>query len=110
LRHEINSLWAVKMAKRGRPKGAWSEKRFKDALSAAVSQKEKGVPRLRLIAEQLAKAAMDGDVMAIREVADRLDGKAKQQIDAVVREERMVVEAPQREADPQEWAGKHGPH
>lgn len=94
----------------GRPKGAWSEKRFKDALSAAVSQKENGVPRLRLIAEELAKAAMNGDVMAIREVADRLDGKAKQQIDTTIRDERMVVEAPPRDENAQEWAGKHGPH
>jgi hypothetical protein len=36
--------------------------------------------RLRAVAEALVLKAMDGDVPAIREVADRLDGKVPQGI------------------------------
>jgi hypothetical protein len=66
----------------GRPKGAWSEKRFREALQAAVTEEGAGgQKRLRNIAEKLVAAAEDGDIAAIREVADRLDGKPAQAIE-----------------------------
>lgn len=65
----------------GRPKGAWSEKRFREALQAAVTEDgTDGQKRLRNIAEKLVVAAETGDITAIREVADRLDGKPAQAI------------------------------
>jgi hypothetical protein len=65
----------------GRPKGAWSEKRFREALQAAVSEKdERGTTRLRLIAERLVEQALKGEGWAIQQVSDRIDGKVPQAI------------------------------
>jgi hypothetical protein len=63
----------------GRPIGSSNrEKPFNDALRIAL----RGDPlRLRRIAEKLAMLAEEGDLAAIRELADRLDGKPAQVID-----------------------------
>jgi hypothetical protein len=63
----------------GRPIGSVNrEKPFNDALRIAL----RGDPlRLRRIADKLAEKAEEGDLAAIREVADRLDGKPAQVID-----------------------------
>lgn len=63
----------------GRPIGSVNrEKPFNDALRIAL----RGDPlRLRRIADKLATLAEGGDLAAIREVADRLDGKPAQVID-----------------------------
>ena len=63
----------------GRPIGSVNrEKPFNDALRIAL----RGDPlRLRRIADKLATLAEDGDLAAIRELADRLDGKPAQVID-----------------------------
>ena len=63
----------------GRPIGSVNrEKPFNDALRIAL----RGDPlRLRRIAEKLAEKAEEGDLAAIREVADRLDGKPTQVVD-----------------------------
>src|SRR4051812_28696623 len=60
----------------GRPIGSVNrEKPFNDALRIAL----RGDPlRLRRIADKLATLAEGGDLGAIREVADRLDGKPLQ--------------------------------
>jgi len=57
----------------GRPIGSLNRhKPFGDALRIAL----RGDPlRLRRIAEKLAEKAEEGDLSAIRELADRLDGK-----------------------------------
>ena len=62
----------------GRPIGSVNrEKPFNDALRIAL----RGDPlRLRRIAERLADKAEEGDLAAIREIADRLDGKPAQQV------------------------------
>jgi hypothetical protein len=63
----------------GRPIGSVNrEKPFADALRIAL----RGHPiRLRRIAEKLTEKAEEGDLAAIRELADRLDGKPAQVID-----------------------------
>jgi|tagenome__1003787_1003787.scaffolds.fasta_scaffold20965165_5 hypothetical protein len=63
----------------GRPIGSVNrQKPFNDALRLAL----RGNPlRLRRIAEKLAEKAEEGDLAAIRELADRLDGKPMQVID-----------------------------
>ncbi len=67
----------------GNPKGSKPEKMVRDAIKVALSVEEKDgngnkVKRLRIVAEQLVKKAMDGDITAIKEIADRIDGKAAQ--------------------------------
>jgi hypothetical protein len=93
----------------GRPRGIWGDKAFRDALNLAVREKEGGKPRLRLLAEQLVTAGLAGDVMAIREVADRLDGKPTQQTEMTISDQRTVVRAPNPSESPQDWSTEYGP-
>ena len=63
----------------GRPIGSSNrEKPFNDALRIALRSHPL---RLRRIAEKLTEKAEEGDLAAIRELADRLDGKPAQVID-----------------------------
>ena len=59
-----------------RPK---SEKTFANMLRVAISEAhDVGGTRLRAVADALVTKAMAGDVPAIKEIADRLDGKVPQ--------------------------------
>lgn len=59
-----------------RPK---SEKTFANMLRLAISEAhEEGGTRLRAVADALVEKAISGDVPAIREIADRIDGKVPQ--------------------------------
>jgi hypothetical protein len=65
------------------PKGnvnALKNKPFADAINRALAQDDGH--RLRAIAEALLTKAADGDISAIKEFADRIDGKVVQQIQA----------------------------
>jgi hypothetical protein len=65
----------------GAPTGnvnAMRNKPFTDAINRAIAQDD-GV-RLRAIAEALLTKAAEGDMAAIKEFADRTDGKAVQQV------------------------------
>lgn len=94
------------MARPHRPKGAWSDKAFRDALRIAVLEKHEGTTKLRKLAEQLVTAGLSGDVAAIKEVADRLDGKAKQQTDLTITDNRLVARLPEKAASDEEWAAE----
>lgn len=59
----------------GRPK---EQKQFRDALNMAIKRTDGDKTKLALMAEALVDKAVGGDVTAIREVADRLDGKPLQ--------------------------------
>jgi hypothetical protein len=66
-----------------RPKGSENkDKPFRDALrmEIAAAQDEEDFRSLRAIARGLLKAGAAGDVPAIREIADRMDGKVTQTI------------------------------
>jgi hypothetical protein len=64
----------------GRPIGSVNRaKPFADMLRVALLSGDGR--RLRVIAEKLAEKAEQGDLQAIREVGDRLDGKAVQAIE-----------------------------
>jgi hypothetical protein len=64
----------------GRPIGSVNrEKPFTDMLRVALLSG--GRRRLRIIADKLAEKAEQGDIQAIREIADRLDGKPAQAIE-----------------------------
>jgi ribosomal protein L17 len=62
------------------------EKSFTNMLRIAIAQAMDGpdgerVPKLRMVAEQLVSLALKGDLQAIREIADRIDGKPMQAIE-----------------------------
>lgn len=63
----------------GKP-GPKKGKLFKDALSIAIHRTDGDKTKLAQLAEALVEKAISGDVPAIKEVADRLDGKATQPI------------------------------
>lgn len=90
----------------GRPP---SEKTFANMLRIAIKEAHVGGgDKLRAVADALVNKAMTGDVPAIKEIADRLDGKVPQAvvggdddsdpIKLVHRIERVIVDAPNRDS------------
>ena len=69
----------------GRPKGSTKPKVMADALMVALNREassENGpTKKLHVIANQLVDLAMTGDVPAIKEISDRIDGMAHQSVD-----------------------------
>ena len=64
----------------GRPIGSQNRaKPFADALRVALLSG--GGRRLRIIADKLAEKAEQGDLQAIQQIADRLDGRPSQAIE-----------------------------
>lgn len=65
-------------------RGPYIDKPFRDALRLAVKREgdsqAKGKSKLDRIAARLVTEAMDGDVQAAKEIADRLDGKVPQAV------------------------------
>ena len=90
------------MAGQGRRR---SHRQFADALSLRVHQAEG--KELRKIVNALIKEAQSGNVSAVREIADRLDGKPMQQtkseVEAVV--QHVVLEDPMTD---EEWEEQFG--
>jgi len=66
------------------PRGPYIDKPFRDALRLAVKRSAdvdvKGKTKLDKIAASLVSEAVEGDVPAIKEIADRLDGKVPQAV------------------------------
>ena len=67
---------------KGNPNGSngrKGDKPWTEAIRIAASVRdEKGKRRLRAIAEKTVEEALKGDMSAIKEIGDRLDGKATQ--------------------------------
>lgn len=71
---------AWKKGQTGNPLGAQSrDKPFRDALRMEIAQAGPDLKALRRVAAALLDKAAEGDVLAIREIADRLDGKVSQE-------------------------------
>lgn len=63
----------------GRPKGSLNDKPWKEAIRRAVNKRaEDGGKSLDRLAFSLVRKGYDGDVAALKEIGDRLDGKAHQ--------------------------------
>jgi hypothetical protein len=75
------------MAKRGAPlgnkNGAITKKPWADAIQRALELHRPADQRVRLdaLAKSLIAKAMDGDMAALKEIGDRVDGKSMQQIE-----------------------------
>jgi hypothetical protein len=84
-------------------RGCKPDKLVRDAIIVALKREAvdaDGMPtrRLALIAEKLVEKAMAGDIHAIKEIADRVDGKATQPLAGddnaprlITRIERVIV-------------------
>lgn len=64
----------------GNPGGKPKEKLFHQALMMQLKEAGEDLPMLREVATQLIDKAKEGDLPAIKELADRLDGKPAQQL------------------------------
>lgn len=69
-----------------------SEKTFTNMLRIALmeARSDGEGTKLRAVADQLVSKAMSGDVQAIKEVADRLEGKPAQAIQADINGELVI--------------------
>jgi hypothetical protein len=64
----------------GNPTGKPKQKPLRDALLLAIKRVDKDDKiKLNAMAEALVEKALAGDVMAFREIADRVEGKVAQQ-------------------------------
>ena len=70
-------------------KNAVKNRPWAEAINRAVLANDG--QRLRAIAEKLLVLAEQGDVSALRELGDRLDGKPKQQIEATGADDGPLV-------------------
>lgn len=61
--------------------GRRQEKPFRDALRAELAAKGGDAKALRVVARKLIEQAEQGEQWAVRELADRMDGKAVQGIE-----------------------------
>ena len=69
---------------------------YNAALKRALARAGKNVDGgLNKVCDQLVKAAIDGEQWAVKEVADRIDGKASQSMDLTVAQK-----------SPEEWAAE----
>lgn len=69
----------------GKPRGAWADKAWRDALRLAVmrpANEPNPKPKTKLdeLALTLIEAGKSGDVPALKEIGDRLDGKVPQAV------------------------------
>jgi HPt (histidine-containing phosphotransfer) domain-containing protein len=88
----------------GRPVGAQNKDRpFRDALRMEIAAAGEDARQLRKVARALLDTAASGDVQAIREVADRLDGKPAQAIEHTGDNQVYVVRMPAAVASLDDW-------
>ena len=86
------------------PRGAKSDKIWRNAIRKAVhelraatgDEKAERIKAITLLARRLVTKAMEGDVMALKEIGDRLDGKPVQGVALgmdvrITRIERYIV-------------------
>lgn len=86
------------------PLGRRTDKPWRDALLVAVTEKgTDGVRHLRRIAEACVNAAMAGDMTAIQEIGNRIDGKPRQEIEHTGEVQHSVIRAPHPAERPETW-------
>ena len=101
--------WGGKRPNAGRKPGPWGGKPFRDALARAAMRRDSttGKRRIELLAERLMANALAGDTAALKEVADRLDGRVSDHTEHGVAVS-FVVRMPQV-ADAETWAREMRP-
>ena len=75
---------AFKKGQSGNPGGRSKEKPFANALRMEIAAAGEDHKALRRVAKVLIGQAEGGDIRAIRELADRLDGRPMQAVEASV--------------------------
>jgi hypothetical protein len=106
---------AVEKGQSGNPLGRLpGEKQFADQLRIVLAEPvdkndPQSVRKMRRITEKLVECAMNGEGWAISQVADRIDGRPKQESDFnIAPTHRYVIEVPP-ELSREEWEKKYCP-
>ena len=86
-----------------------SSKPFADALKAEIEAAGNKHPVLREIARKLLDKAKEGDLQAVKEVADRLDGKPAQEVQNTGDTTTYVVRIPEPARCTEEWLERYRP-
>lgn len=88
----------------GNPKGTRKDKLFRDALLLELHRVQPDDrTALAHIARATVQKAMEGDIQAIKEVADRIDGKPAQEQEININETKTVLRAPSPESTTEAW-------
>lgn len=64
-----------------KPSGPYADKLWREALRRAVLKRVEKAQRLDRIAEQVVAKAEQGDMIAAKEIGDRLDGRPAQAVE-----------------------------
>ena len=73
--------------------GGKKDKLWRDALMVAIKRTDsEGRVMLAKIAQKVVEAAVEGDMSAIKEIGDRIDGKAPQSLDVKTTRELSISE------------------
>lgn len=90
----------------GNPGGRPKSKVFREALREEIAASGDDMSQLRKIARVLLDKAEAGDIQAVREIADRLDGKPSQEadisLDALLTMNAPTIDRPPAETR-EEW-------
>jgi len=81
----------------GNPGGAAKDRQWRQALDRALKRRDDktrdGDPlALERLADRVIEQAFNGDMTAVKEIAERLDGKVKQQLEHVGSEDEPPVQ------------------
>ena len=101
-----------KKGQSGNPNGRAKDKTWADAIRIAVNEAYEGGDRkkLRVLAEKLVDKALEGEIAAMKEIGDRLDGKAAQSVDVSSEQShRSVVRMPEVCETTEEWQRQYSP-
>lgn len=87
------------------------DKAWAEAIRVAVMREgADGRPKLFALADACVTAALSGDMQAMKEVGDRLDGRAAQSIEMTGEmEHRYVARVPDKAKTPETWQQQHAP-
>lgn len=96
----------------GRPKGTLNDKPWKDAIRKAVAARSlDGGKKLNKLAESLVAQGLEGNISALTEIGNRLDGKASQpiehsgQVDVAMTLDRLIERRREQELSMREQTG-----
>lgn len=87
------------------------DKAWAEAIRVAVMREGvDGRKKLFALADVCVDAALGGDMQAMKEIGDRLDGRAAQSIEMTGEmEHRYVARVPNKAASPTEWQQQQAP-
>ena len=100
------------MAARKSPGGGkGQDKLWADAIRIAVNEAYEGGDRkkLRVLADRLVDKALEGEIAAMKEIGDRLDGKAAQSVEMSGETSHRYALMPDEALTAEEWQKQYAP-